>query len=440
MRLQASAVYLTLALQRSCRMCVCLEVQLAADNCHRFCATDCDIFPDFVVLSCSVYFAAGTLTTQAKQKVGHFTRANIAKMVQETVDSVLGGNVAPDEPLMSLGLDSLGAVELRNALQAQMPTGTDLPQTLLFDYPSIDAVTSFISSQVRHLWSCGRQPRLCDVLRCVVTGFAVHAVCCISDFTLSVSLTMLLQVVSVEKDLSHSIHPATSTRNSQNQGFLAIRSQAICSPRQAVGCIEAMDAVTQVPLQRWDWEVSANAALGQHLVPRFGGWLSAVEQFDAAAFGISSVEAQLMDPQQRLLLELASTALSTSRSAAGFDSEVAMLDQEVNLTTACVAIGIASAEYNNYLLRKAAFPSSAYSATGGALSVASGRLAFTYNLGGAAVSVDTACSSSLVATHFVAGQLKQNLSSTGLTGGAGILLSPDATAMFHKAGMMCLRC
>jgi acyl carrier protein len=67
-------------------------------------------------------------------------------MVHEAVAAVLGPDVNPDEPLMASGLDSLGAVELRNALQAQI--GSELPATLLFDYPSINAVTGFLADQV----------------------------------------------------------------------------------------------------------------------------------------------------------------------------------------------------------------------------------------------------------------------------------------------------
>jgi acyl transferase domain-containing protein len=101
-----------------------------------------------------------------------------------------------------------------------------------------------------------------------------------------------------------------------------------------------------------------------------------------------------------------------------------------------VAVGIASAEYNNYIVPRFSTGVSAYSATGGALSVASGRLSYTFGFRGPAVSVDTACSSSLVAAHLAAGNVFAGVCSGGLTAGAGLLLSPDTTAMFHKAGML----
>ncbi len=66
--------------------------------------------------------------------------------VADAVASVLGSSVASDASLMEVGLDSLGAVELRNALSQQFEL--DLPATFTFDYPSVQAMAGFISSLV----------------------------------------------------------------------------------------------------------------------------------------------------------------------------------------------------------------------------------------------------------------------------------------------------
>jgi hypothetical protein len=51
-------------------------------------------------------------------------------------------------PLGELGLDSLLAVELRNALATAL--GRPLPATLLFDHPTVDALTDHL---LRELWT-----------------------------------------------------------------------------------------------------------------------------------------------------------------------------------------------------------------------------------------------------------------------------------------------
>jgi len=100
-------------------------------------------------IPCRDMFAlSGAAVTVSRAAAPTLSRDSIAALVQETVSSILGPDINPQEPLMASGLDSLGAVELRNALQAQLPPGTELPPTLMFDYPSIDAISSYIAAQV----------------------------------------------------------------------------------------------------------------------------------------------------------------------------------------------------------------------------------------------------------------------------------------------------
>ena len=69
-------------------------------------------------------------------------------MVQVTAEvrAMVGHSIHPEEPLMSAGLDSRGAMELRRALGESL--GLDLPVTLLYDYQSILAIVTYINSLV----------------------------------------------------------------------------------------------------------------------------------------------------------------------------------------------------------------------------------------------------------------------------------------------------
>jgi polyketide synthase 12/myxalamid-type polyketide synthase MxaB len=77
-------------------------------------------------------------------------RALLLGYVREQSIKVLGLSAShainPRQPLRELGLDSLMAVELRNALGAGLQRS--LPATLLFDYPALDTLTDFLTQEL----------------------------------------------------------------------------------------------------------------------------------------------------------------------------------------------------------------------------------------------------------------------------------------------------
>jgi len=316
-------------------------------------------------------------------------KAAVEDQVKDAVRSIIGQDVSPDEPLMAAGLDSLGAVELKNALEGRM--GLQLPGTLVFDYPTVSALSEHLHSQIPDDVAEDEQ-RIENILT--------------SSYNDS-------SAFGPQKQLATLGNAASST-------LALLGLSARSATPGAILSTTGVDAITPVPLERWDLEVLTRSAIPA----RFGGYLPAVDQFDLALFGLSMTEAELMDAQQRILLEDSYEALTQARHPLSRPSSVA------------VGVGIASAEYNNHVVAKFTTGVSAYSATGGALSVASGRLSYTYAFKGPALSVDTACSSSLVATHVAATAVWSGTSTAALTAGIGLLLNSDPTAMFQKAGML----
>lgn len=73
-------------------------------------------------------------------------KEQVHAQVSAAIVQVLGSSIPDNEPLMSAGLDSLGSVEFVNVLTQKL--GISLPGTLVFDYPSVAAVTGHLAAQV----------------------------------------------------------------------------------------------------------------------------------------------------------------------------------------------------------------------------------------------------------------------------------------------------
>ena len=169
-------------------------------------------------------------------------------VVLELVRRTAGGFVDADAPLMEAGVDSLGAVELRNQLQAAAGEGKVLPSTITFDHPTARGLATLLGAE------------------------AVVAAC--GSDRLSEGLGEQVCLMSVSAALPG------GARGLSKAWRLA-----------ATGC----NAFGRCPVSRWD---SDGATV------RYGAFLHGAELFDHAAFGVSLSETSTMDPQQRFLLEL----------------------------------------------------------------------------------------------------------------------------------------
>ena len=171
---------------------------------------------------------------------------------------------------------------------------------------------------------------------------------------------------------------------------------------------------------------------GQIQACRFGAYLEEIDQFDAAFFRISPVEARLLDPQQRLVLETSWRALED----AGIDPDL------LKESRTGVYAGISNNDYRGLILEAgenagpAEPAASLYAVTGTSLNTAIGRVAFALGLGGPAMAVDTACSSSLVATHQAVSGLQRGDADLALAGGVNIILSGRLLEYRANAGML----
>ena len=68
------------------------------------------------------------------------------EQVAATVEGILGAAVPSSQPFMEAGLDSLGAVDLRNALEARF--GVELPATATFDFPTVLAMAAHVGAML----------------------------------------------------------------------------------------------------------------------------------------------------------------------------------------------------------------------------------------------------------------------------------------------------
>ncbi|RCG21309.1 aminotransferase class I/II-fold pyridoxal phosphate-dependent enzyme [Streptomyces diacarni] len=181
--------------------------------------------------------------------------------------------------------------------------------------------------------------------------------------------------------------------------------------------LDGRDAVGEMPHGRWNAREAGTSDQG--------GFLDAVDEFDARFFGISAREALRMDPQQRMLLEVAWQTFE--------DAGIAP-DRLAGSDTA-VVVGVSSQDYGQLQLGSPR-ETDVYAATGNAPAMAANRLSYFFDLRGPSFVVDTACSASLAGVHMACQSLWRGESRIALAGGANLLLAPGLSAALLDGEML----
>ncbi|WP_108637963.1 polyketide synthase [Mycobacterium rhizamassiliense] len=151
-----------------------------------------------------------------------------------------------------------------------------------------------------------------------------------------------------------------------------------------------------------------------------GGFLRGATTFDPEFFGISPREAVAMDPQQRVVLRVSWRALENS----GINpDDLAGHDVGCFVGASATGYGPEMAEFSGH---------SGHLLAGTALSVISGRIAYTLGLSGPALTLDSSCASALVAFHVAVRSLQNGDCDMALAGGVNVLGSPGFFVEFSK--------
>ncbi|KJS58473.1 type I polyketide synthase, partial [Streptomyces rubellomurinus] len=319
---------------------------------------------------------AGRPEAEQVQLLTDLTRRQAAVVLGHSGPETVGA----DRAFTELGFDSLTALEMRNRLNTA--TGLRLPATVLFDHPSATALARYLRTELLALPEYGRAPAAAPA-RVTDEPIAVVAMSC------------------------------------RFPGGIA-------SPEDLWRCVaDGVDTVSALPTDRgWDLAelYDPDPDRSGRCYTRQGAFMRGIDRFDSELFGISPREALAMDPQQRLLLETSWEAFER----AGIDP------LSLRGSNTSVFAGLMYSDYAAGRVQDVDDELEAYIGNGNSFGVASGRVAYTLGLEGAAVTVDSACSSSLVALHWASHALRTGECDLALAGGVTIMSTPSVFVEFAR--------
>ncbi|MXX89418.1 MAG: SDR family NAD(P)-dependent oxidoreductase [Boseongicola sp. SB0665_bin_10] len=335
---------------------------------------------------------------------------------------------APTVGFFDLGMDSLMAVELRNRLNRAFAGQCKVSNTVVFDYPEIQALARHIGDELGEIDSEAAPRPSPDPQPKARRAQEPQPPAQPAPKPQPEARSVPEQQPKAPP--VPQVQPASerSSGVQHDQERIAIVGMACRLPgapdlfsywRQLKAGAEA---VTDGRRDEGPWSGIIGDPTAAEATNRRGGFVEGLDKFDAKFFGIQPIEARKMDPRQRMLLETSWHALED----AGIDPGL------LKGTRASVFAGLGSSEYRDLIA--AAGQDDSYLGT--AASVAIGRIAFSFGFMGPAVPLDMTCAASLVAVHQAAASLRQREVDLALAGGVHAILSPPVMRFMREYGML----
>merc|ERR1719171_1413474 len=265
--------------------------------------------------------------------------------------------------------------------------GVKLSNTVMFDYPTIDAIAGFALSQFAPAAGMATLPMQ------------------MSDFSVASSEALAVLGMACR-------FPG---RSDTPEVFWA-------------KLLEKTNGVVEIPGSRWDVDEVFDpqpGAVGKMYVRR-AAFIDDIELFAASFFGISAAEAKTMDPQQRLLLEVTYDAFYR----AGDDRRTLMG------LMGGVFVGQCNNDWGRIDWGTTSDKMNPFTGTGMSASISANRISYTLGLKGPSMTVDTACSSSLVALDNAVQALRRGRCSMANAVGVNLNLIPGPFIACCQANML----
>ena len=375
-----------------------------------------DVFHDEFTApkQCKSKISSSPLTVPEKKKAGtevsHIKVEELQNQICDLVEAALGYRIDIQTSLIEAGIDSLGAVELRNSIlnlcENQDFRIDSLPAAFVYDFPTISAISQFL---IKKASIYGENKQLND-----------------TRTKQKIAQSSFVGLENIFND--NSAH--------ENSEFVCSLSTVFVPGDRRRMC-EVYDIISCLPRSR----LCSNFASQQRI--RFGGILPAISEFDASLYRINDSEAFYIDPQHRKLLDLALSIFLNSSASKHFRTSSHAVITRCKPETS-VAVGISGTEYLQQV--RLYIGPAAYTALGTFLSVACGRISYSFGLKGPSFCVDTACSSAIVALHLIVieranvtgNTVTPILHSQAMVAGSNVTLHTSTTDLFSAAGMLAL--